>query len=92
MGERLYYEPEKQEAEMEINRLLESADHQAQELIEAPEAFLSTTAGGIVPVTRVNDRPLGNGAAGLLTTNIRYRYWDRRRAGWHGTTVDSLIN
>jgi len=35
MGERLYYEPEKQDAEMEINRLLENADRQAQELIEA---------------------------------------------------------
>jgi branched-chain amino acid aminotransferase len=69
-----------------------TANLKPQELIEAQEAFLSTTAGGIVPVTRVNDRPLGNGAAGLLTTNIRNRYWDRRRAGWHGTTVDSLIN
>ena len=69
-----------------------TANLKPQELIEAQEAFLSTTAGGIVPVTRVNERPLGNGAAGLLTTNIRNRYCDRRRAGWHGTTVDSLIN
>src|SRR5436305_4677590 len=29
MGERLYYEPEKQEAEVEINRLLETADTDA---------------------------------------------------------------
>ena len=69
-----------------------TANLKPQELIEAQEAFLSTTAGGIVPVTRVNDRPLGNGAAGLLTTNIRNRYRDRRRGGWHGTTVDSLIS
>ena len=33
MGERLYYEPEKQEAEVEINRLLETADHQAHTII-----------------------------------------------------------
>ncbi len=63
-----------------------------QELIETSEAFLSTTAGGIIPVTRVNDRPLDNGTPGLLTTSIRNRYWDRRRAGWHGTRVESLIN
>jgi branched-chain amino acid aminotransferase len=69
-----------------------TANLKPQELIEAPEAFLSTTAGGIVPVTRVNDRPLGNGAVGLMTTNIRNRYWDRRRAGWHGTSVESLLN
>ncbi len=62
------------------------------ELIEANEAFLSTTAGAIVPVTRVNDRPLGNGAPGLMTTTLRTRYWDRRRTGWHGVSVDSLLN
>jgi cell division protease FtsH len=35
MGERLYYEPEKQDAEMEINRLLETADNEAHALIQA---------------------------------------------------------
>jgi branched-chain amino acid aminotransferase len=69
-----------------------SANLEPEELIEAPEAFLSTTAGGIIPVTRVNDRSLGNGAPGLLTRSIRDRYWDRRRAGWHGVNVDALIN
>jgi branched-chain amino acid aminotransferase len=69
-----------------------TANLKPQELIEAPEAFLSTTAGGIIPVTRVDGRPLGNGAIGLMTTNIRNRYWERRRAGWHGTSVDSLIH
>ncbi|HEY2574096.1 MAG TPA: hypothetical protein VGH65_08505, partial [Verrucomicrobiaceae bacterium] len=35
MGERLYYEPEKQDAEVEINRLLETADREAHEVIQA---------------------------------------------------------
>jgi ATP-dependent Zn protease len=35
MGEKLYYEPEQREAELEINRLLETADRQAHELIQA---------------------------------------------------------
>ena len=65
---------------------------QQKNLSEANEAFLSTTAGGIIPITRVNDRPLGNGAPGLMTTKIQKRYWERRRAGWHGTSVNSLIN
>jgi len=34
MGERLYYEPEKQDAETEINRLLETADQRAHQIIE----------------------------------------------------------
>src|SRR6185437_3855061 len=64
----------------------------AEELAEANEAFLSTTAGGIISITRVNDRPLSNGAPGLMTTKIQHRYWERRQAGWHGTSVNSLIN
>lgn len=38
MGEKLYYEPERQEAETEINRLLEEADRQAHELIRSQRA------------------------------------------------------
>ena len=34
MGQKLYYEPEEHDAESEINRLLETADRQAHELIE----------------------------------------------------------
>jgi cell division protease FtsH len=34
MGEKLYYEPEKQDAEMEINRLLETADQQALRMVQ----------------------------------------------------------
>jgi cell division protease FtsH len=34
MGQRLYYEPEKTEAEVEINRLLEEADREALAIIE----------------------------------------------------------
>ena len=34
MGERLYYEPEKQDAEAEINRLLEDADQQAHRIVQ----------------------------------------------------------
>ena len=35
MGEKLYYEPERQEAEVEINRLLEVADREALALIQS---------------------------------------------------------
>jgi cell division protease FtsH len=35
MGEKLYYEPDQKDAEVEINRLLENADRQAHEIIQA---------------------------------------------------------
>src|SRR5436305_10529207 len=35
MGQRLYYQPERQDAEIEINRLLENADQEALAIISA---------------------------------------------------------
>ena len=28
----------------------------------------------------------------LVTTTLRTQYWERRRAGWHGTSINSLLN
>lgn len=61
-------------------------------LREADEAFLSSTAGGIMPVARVDARPLGSGAPGPLTTRLRALYWDKREAGWLGTAVKDLLS
>ncbi len=61
------------------------------DLREADEAFTSTTAGGITPVTQVDGRPLGNGAPGILTTQITKTYWQKREAGWHGTPVKQVL-
>jgi len=46
------------------------------ELENAEEVFTATTAGGIVPVTRVNERILGNDAPGEITQQILTTYWD----------------
>ena len=35
MGEKLYYEPEQRDAELEINRMLQESDHQALTMIES---------------------------------------------------------
>ena len=48
MGEKLYYEPEKQDAEKEINRLLEAADRQAHEVIEARREETSQLARALL--------------------------------------------
>jgi branched-chain amino acid aminotransferase len=47
----------------------------ADELRNAAEAFMTSTAGGIMPVTRVDGSPLGNGKPRSMTCQIRERYW-----------------
>lgn len=46
------------------------------ELIEADEVFLSSTAGGPVALTRVDDRVFCNGAPGPVATRIGECYWN----------------
>jgi branched-chain amino acid aminotransferase len=62
-----------------------------EDLRAADEAFTSTTAGGITPVTQVDGKTLGNGAPGILTTRLMSEYWRRREAGWHGTRVADVL-
>jgi branched-chain amino acid aminotransferase len=68
------------------------ADLTHQDLLGADEAFLSSTAGGIMPVARVDGKPLGNGTPGPLSRRLRALYWDKREAGWLGTPVKELLS
>jgi branched-chain amino acid aminotransferase len=67
------------------------ADLLPDALRKADEAFLCSTAGGIMPVSRVDGVALGNGRPGQLTMQIRSLYWQKREAGWLGTAVEDVL-
>jgi len=46
------------------------------ELFVADEAFFAGTGIQIVPITRIDHRPVGNGRPGALTTDLRSLYFD----------------
>lgn len=48
MGEKMYYEPQRGEAEAEINRLLESADREAFQIIQAEKANTQKLAAALL--------------------------------------------
>lgn len=60
----------------------------ASELREADEIFLSTTGGGVIPVTTVDGKKIGRGEPGPVTQRLDQLYWGRREAGWLTTPVD----
>ena len=60
-------------------------------LEEAEEIFLSSTAGGIMPVTTVNNKPVGDAKPGKITTLIRKRYWEAHDEERWTTAVDYPI-
>jgi branched-chain amino acid aminotransferase len=60
----------------------------ADELRGADEIFITSTAGGIMPVTELDGRIYGNGRPGSITNRIHDLYWGRKEDGWLCTTVD----
>jgi branched-chain amino acid aminotransferase len=60
----------------------------ATELDAADEIFLATTAGGIMPVSRIDGRILGNDRPGPISSRLRATFWAKRAEGWHATPIE----
>jgi branched-chain amino acid aminotransferase len=58
-----------------------------QLLEQADEIFLSTTAGGVMPVSRINTTILGNDRPGPISLRLKQAYWQLHREGVHRTEV-----
>ena len=59
----------------------------ADELRGADEAFLSTSGGGVLPVTKVDGRAVGSGRAGAVTQRLLDTYWAWHRDPRYSTPV-----
>jgi branched-chain amino acid aminotransferase len=57
------------------------------DLRRAAEVLVTSTAGGIMPVTVIDGKPVGNGTPGPLTTQLRDRYWNRHEDPLYSTPV-----
>jgi branched-chain amino acid aminotransferase len=60
---------------------------QVFDLYNADEVFLSSTAGGIVPVVQLDGRVIGTGRAGPITVQVRDRYQRLLESGTDSTPV-----
>jgi branched-chain amino acid aminotransferase len=54
-------------------------DLPASALYRAEEIFLTSTAGGVMPVATLDGQPVGEGRPGPKTTALRDRYWEMHR-------------
>lgn len=59
----------------------------ADEIAGADEVFITSTAGGVMPVTEVDGRPVGDGRPGPATRALNDLYWQRHEEGWKCTPV-----
>ncbi|MBC5782087.1 aminotransferase class IV [Ramlibacter sp. USB13] len=59
----------------------------ADELRGADEAFLSTSGGGVLPVTRIDGETVGSGEVGAMTQRLAETYWAWHRDPRYATPV-----
>jgi branched-chain amino acid aminotransferase len=59
----------------EAGEVVEEGLLTADDLRRAAEVLITSTAGGIMPVTRIDGQPVGSGTPGPRTTMLRERYW-----------------
>jgi branched-chain amino acid aminotransferase len=59
----------------------------ADDLRRAAEVLATSTAGGIMPVTAVDGKPVGGGVPGPLTARLRDEYWRRHEDPRFSTPV-----
>ncbi|MBT5038546.1 MAG: branched-chain amino acid--2-keto-4-methylthiobutyrate aminotransferase [Rhodospirillaceae bacterium] len=69
----------------------EAADLTKADLQDADEVFVSSTGGGVMAVTLINDKPIGNGAPGITTSKLSDNYWKKRSEGWDSTPFSDIL-
>jgi len=77
-----------------VIELAREAGHEADEvrlsaddLRRAAEVLVTSTAGGIMPVTVIDGMPVGAGAPGPMTLQLKDRYWASHEDPRYSTPV-----
>lgn len=60
----------------------------ASQLGSMDELFISSTAGGLMPISQVDGHTIGASPVGPVTKRLSDLYWSKRRSGWHATPID----
>ena len=64
-----------------------ATDVSVGDLREADEVFITSTAGGIMPVTRVEGAPIATGRVGVITRQLMDLYWAKHEDPAWSTSV-----
>ena len=63
-----------------------------EEALAADEVFISSTAGGIMPVTRINAAPVKDGRMGAVTRAILEAYWSKHSSPQWSVAVADILS
>lgn len=65
-----------------------AGDLSPMQVRQADEVFVTSTAGGVMPVTKINGAAIGRGLPGPLTQQISEQYWQMHRDERHRLSVE----
>jgi branched-chain amino acid aminotransferase len=60
----------------------------AELLYAAVELFITSTAGGVMPVTSLDGQPVNDGRPGPVTLKLRESYWNSHKQGNWSSVID----
>lgn len=72
----------------ETNIALIETELSITDIRKADEVFISSTAGGIIPITKLDGIAVGDGNPGPLTKRLQTLFWARKEAGWLGLKIE----
>ena len=75
----------------ELNLNINKKPISVKELNSADELFATSTAGGIMPITKVNGKDVGNGSVGNLTRKLHKLYWKKHTDDSWSTSVSDIL-
>ena len=61
------------------------------ELYNAKELFATSTAGGIMPITKVSGKEIGKGRVGNLTRQLHKLYWEKHSDDSWSTSISDIL-
>jgi len=76
---------------IELNLNINKKPISVKELNSADELFATSTAGGIMPITKVNGKDVGNGSVGNLTRKLHKLYWEKHTDDSWSTSVTNIL-
>ena len=62
-----------------------------EELYNAEELFATSTAGGIMPITKVSGKEIGKGGVGNLTRQLHKLYWEKHSDDSWSTSISDIL-
>lgn len=57
------------------------------ELGEADEIFITSTAGGVMPITKIDGKSVQDGRRGEITQRLQELYWQSHEGQWAGVPI-----